>query len=185
MSKNESIIKIGLSLFVITFVVALSLAVVNSITEEKIIEYKIENEKQARLNVIDADDFVEIENQTDNEVLDNVYKAIKNEETVGYCITVKPVGFSAEITTVVGIDLNGSVTGIFIVDLSETPGLGAKATEEEFLNKFIGINDTIKVVKGQKDGDNSVVAITGATITTRAVSSGVDLAVDYFNEYLR
>ena len=81
----------------------------------------------------------------------------------------------------VGVTADGTVTGISVLSLSETPGLGARATEEgagSFKSQFEGFSGNLAVTK---DGGD-IVPITSATITSRAVTSGVKEAVDWVAE---
>ena len=96
----------------------------------------------------------------------------KKSMKLGYAFRVYPKGYGGTIDMVVGIDLKGRVAGIKIISMNETPGLGMKASESKFLRQFTG--KTFKSpLKAKKDVD----AITGATITSQAVSDGVKLAL--------
>ena len=76
-----------------------------------------------------------------------------------------------------GVDINGKVTGVNILSHAETAGLGAKAAEDSFRNQFIGLIEGITVSKGE-GGENSIDAITGATITSKAVTQAVNAAIE-------
>ena len=76
-----------------------------------------------------------------------------------------------------GVDIDGKVTGVNILSHSETAGLGAKAAETSFRDKFVGLVNGITVSK-DKAGENSIDAITGATITSRAVVNAVNAAIE-------
>ena len=78
----------------------------------------------------------------------------------------------------VGVDLEGTVTGISILSLSESPGLGANAKEAWFQDQFVGMTAPVAV---EKDG-GQVQAITSSTITSRAVSNGVNAAINWAAE---
>ena len=96
----------------------------------------------------------------------------KKRRKLGYAFRVYPKGYGGTIDMVVGIDLKGRVAGIKIISMNETPGLGMKASESKFLRQFTG--KTFKSpLKAKKDVDS----ITGATITSQAVSDGVKLAL--------
>ena len=75
----------------------------------------------------------------------------------------------------VGVDVDGVITGLRVLSHSETPGLGALATDPSFYEQFVGKSGAIKV---EKDGGD-IVAITSSTITSRAVSDGADEAVKW------
>ena len=89
-------------------------------------------------------------------------------------------GYGGEIKVSVGVTLDGETTGMEILELSETPGLGMKATEPAFSDQFKGKNvDLFKVTKTGKTADDEIDAISGATITSNAVTNAVNAAV-YF-----
>ena len=73
----------------------------------------------------------------------------------------------------VGVDDGGSVTGVVILSHSETAGLGARADSPEFLGQYTGKSGTITV----NDGDNAIDGLSGATITSKAVTTGVNTAL--------
>ena len=98
-----------------------------------------------------------------------VYKA----GDAGYVVEVSVSGSQGMISMVVGVDTAGTVTGVSIVDMSETPGLGDKASEPEFRSQFVGTTGDAAV---DKDG-GTIAALTGATVTSRAVANGVNAAV--------
>ena len=82
---------------------------------------------------------------------------------------------------VITVDADGKVTGINILSHSETAGLGAKATENSFRDRFAGLIQGITVSK-DKAGDNSIDAITGATITSNAVYCSIEAALNQFEK---
>ena len=97
----------------------------------------------------------------------------------GYALEVLPSGFDNTITMMVGVDFEGKVLGISVVSHTETAGLGAVAAEstskgEAFRAQFVGQSGSVSVTK---DG-GSLDAITGATITSRAVCAGVNAALN-------
>lgn len=89
-------------------------------------------------------------------------------------------GYGGEIKVSVGVTLDGETTGMEILEINETPGLGMRATEEGFMGQFKGKNvDLFKVTKTGKKSDNEIDALSGATITSNAVTNAVNGAV-YF-----
>lgn len=95
----------------------------------------------------------------------------------GYVLTVYPSGFGGEIKLMIGIDTEGSIQGVRVLSHAESAGLGAKATEPEFYEQYTGLTGGGFAV--QKDG-GSIVSITGATITSRSVTNGVNEAYAWF-----
>lgn len=165
------IARITLILLAITAVVAAALAYVNSVTKPIIDRLNAQKTQQAIASVLpgggDEIDFPETPG------VKNVYRG---ED--GYAVLVAPQGFNAEIELMVGIDTEGNVTRICVISQSETAGLGAvcaapTSAGEAFRAQFAGCEGTLAV---KKDG-GEIDAITGATVTSRAVVSGVNAAL--------
>ena len=100
--------------------------------------------------------------------------------TVGCAINVAPVGFGGPVSIKVGFDVNGVIWNTKVLSQSETPGLGAKCVEPAFADQFKGFDPSAKKLAVKKDGGD-VDAITASTITSRAYSEGLVLAVKVFN----
>lgn len=108
--------------------------------------------------------------------LSSIYKA----ENGGYVATaVCHEGYGGDITVMVGIKDDMTVNKIKIMSLSETAGLGAKSDTPEFMNQYNGLKNGISVVKnnGGSVADNTISAISGATITSKAVTKAVNCAL--------
>ncbi len=86
--------------------------------------------------------------------------------------------YGGEILLMVGVGNDGAVTGVEVVSHSETSGLGANATKEEFRSQFKGVSQSVAVTK---DG-GQIDALTGATVTSRAVCDGVNAALSCYME---
>ena len=99
--------------------------------------------------------------------------------TVGCAINVAPVGFGGPIAIKVGFDINGNIWNTKVLSQAETPGLGAKCVEPSFSEQFKGFNPAEKKLAVKKDGGD-VDAITASTITSRAYTDGLALAVKVF-----
>ena len=94
-------------------------------------------------------------------------------ELIGHYIEVQVSGFGGMITMVVGVDLNGEVTGVAILDHKETSGMGTRALDGTFLNQFIGRSGTLHIT----GHSNTIQAVSGATMTSRAITIGVNRAL--------
>jgi electron transport complex protein RnfG len=109
----------------------------------------------------------------------------KDNEPVGYAMTITGSGFSDKITLMVGVseDLE-SISGIEIVKQTDTPGLGAKIVEPEFKDKFKNLRTTpaIECTKNENPGPNEIQAITAATITSKAVVDIVNAHLDILKQ---
>ncbi len=173
-SNVAYILRLALTLLVITAVVAVALAGVNSITAPKIEQLNAEKTQQAIEAVLPGGFDTQITDYTDDTgLVTNVYSGAN-----GYAFEVTPAGFDNTITMMVGVDHDGKVLGISIVSHTETSGLGAVAAAstsagESFRGQFVGMSGSVSVTK---DG-GEVDALTGATITSRAVCTGVNAAL--------
>jgi Na+-translocating ferredoxin:NAD+ oxidoreductase RnfG subunit len=92
---------------------------------------------------------------------------------LGYCVSVQSQGFGGPITMTVGVDLNGVVTGVAIESHSETDRVGTTAMTPAALTRYIGRSGTIRT-----SGSNSVDAVSGATATSKAITAGVNRALN-------
>lgn len=183
MQKNENPIILAAILFVITALAALLLAVTNNMTVEKIEANTIKEQNEARMAVMpDASEFEELETDlNEGSIVTEIYAGkTAAGELAGYCVGVSPNGFGGAIEMIVGIKADETLSGVKIVSMSETPGLGSKAQEPKFNDQFSGknVSEPLAVIKSGIAKDNEVVAISGATITSNAVASGVNAAVD-------
>ena len=178
MKTNENIVmyvlRLAGTLLAITAIVAACLAGVNAITAPVIEELKAQKTQNAIMAVLPSGFDTVIENYADETGL--VSKVYQGAD--GYALEVTPGGFDNTITMMVGIDNEGKVLGISIVSHSETAGLGAVAAAntsagEAFRGQFVGASGSVAV---SKDG-GALDAITGATITSRAVCAGVNAAL--------
>ena len=177
--KTEStvmyVLRLALTLLAITAVVAAALAGVNSITKPAIEKLTAEKTQKAIETVLPGGYETEIADYTDNTgLVSKVYAG-----TNGYAFEVTPGGFDNTITMMVGVDNEGKVLGISIISHTETAGLGAVAAAgtpagEAFRGQFVGTSGSVSVTKDGGEMD----AITGATITSRAICVGVNAALE-------
>ena len=169
----DYILRLALTLLAITAVVAAALAGVNSITAPAIAELNAQKTQEAIELVLPGGG----EEITDFSATDLVAKVYKGEN--GYAVQTTPGGFDNTITMMVGVDNDGKVLGISIISHTETAGLGAVSAAstpagENFRGQFVGASGSVSVTK---DG-GAMDAITGATITSRAVCVGVNAALE-------
>lgn len=104
----------------------------------------------------------------------------ENLASTGYCIESTAGGFGGDLTLMVGFDADGRILGVSIVSLSETPGLGARVNDANYLSQYVGKSGTLTL---NKDG-GEIDAISGATISSRAVLSAVNAATERLQTYL-
>lgn len=165
-----------LTITIITITAGVMLALSHNATRDKI-AYQ---ERQEVLNALKAVLPVH-DNEPDKDVIVKdgikIYVGKNNGEITGYAVNViETSGYSGAISVLTGVDKKGLISGVAIVYHSETPGLGDKIEDSEFLQSFEGlnINDRIAV---KKDG-GEIEQFSGATISPRAVSKAVKKSLE-------
>lgn len=145
------------------------------------IEAQKHSELKQRLNELlpEAKEFNEI-------IQDTLWTGLdENNQVVGIIFRVAPFGYGGPIPILVALNCDSTIRKIYIGSasegLKETPGLGYKVREEEFLNQFI--NKNYHALSLVKDG-GEIHAITGATISSRAVVKGIQSGISRFAQYL-
>ena len=103
-------------------------------------------------------------------------------ELLGYVVTVTdPNGYGGNVTFSIGVTLDGVLNGYSFTEINETAGLGMKAKEEKFSSQFAGKSvESFVVTKTGSTADNEIDAITGSTITSKAMANGCNAAICYF-----
>lgn len=191
------ILKEGLILFAITVIAGAALGGVYSITKNPIAAAQAKAEQQAYQNVMpDASEFVEDESVS----VENANKAIADAgitgtemkkvlvgkdasgAVVGYVMNVSNMeGYSGEVNFTVGILADGTVTGYETLINNETAGLGQKAKEASFSDQFKNKKvEQFTVTKSGATSDDQIDAISGATITSNAMTKGMNACLAYF-----
>lgn len=178
----KEIIRPAFILFIITGIVAAVLGGVNMLTIKQIELNSMDKEKAALYDIIkNAKDFEQLpDDKAKNHDADKIYIAKSNETVEGYCVLVTTNGYGGEMTVMVGVGTDLKVKGVNILSHSETPSLGALAAEKNFLEQFTGKKD-ISVVKSSPK-ENDIVAISGATISSKAVTDAVNKAAKIAGE---
>ncbi|MCL2084379.1 MAG: RnfABCDGE type electron transport complex subunit G [Oscillospiraceae bacterium] len=166
--------KMALSLFVITSVSAALLAATHILTERPISEHRQAAVERALAEVLPGRaGYALIDGAELPGSARELYAAYSYDGGEDYAVNVAPNGYGGEIEMMVGVDAGGSVTGVSIVSMTETAGLGTKAGSPEFLGRFTGKRAGVSIGRG----DNDIDAIAGATISSRAVTTGVSDAL--------
>lgn len=202
----NKLIKDALILTLITLIAGVALGAVYEITKEPIAKAEEDTRQSAyRALFEDAASFAE-EDGFDREAVTKAVttallkKALNNfaegdlqldsciiasdssDKDMGMIITVTShKGYNGDITLSVGIGKDGTLKGYQITSIGDTPGLGMKATEEKFSSQFKGVDSEGKTVTKTTPGEDEIEAISGATITSRAVTNAVNAAIEYFN----
>ena len=197
----KSMIKDALILFAITLVAGLLLGVVYNVTKEPIEQQNQKAKMEACQNVFaDASDFEAMENFNSEEAaavladagitgadIDEIMLAKDNSGSLaGYVITVTDhEGYGGDIQFSMGVAMDGTLNGISLLSISETAGLGMRAEEvlvPQFADKQV---EKFDYTKSGAASDSEIDAISGATITTKAVVTGVNAGLVYFDTALK
>lgn len=193
----NKIIKNTLILAAITVVSGLVLGAAYEVTKGPIAQTQAKQKQEACQAVYpEADSFEEtkvdqkaakeaIKKMGTNATVDEVYTAKVDGSDAGYVITVTDKdGYGGDIQITVGVMADGTVNGISFLSISETAGLGMRAKEPGFYNQFAGQKaDKFYVSKDGGDGQ-PIDALSGATITSRAVTGAVNTALGYYQTAL-
>ena len=183
MAVQSTFKNMSLCLLVICLVCSGLLAGVYALTKEPIdAAAKAKNEAAIMEVLPETAVTVEEERTVEFEGASYTYNLAYDEvgNTVGCAINVAPVGFGGPIAIKVGFDINGVIWNTKVLSQAETPGLGAKCVEPAFADQFRQFNPAEKKLAVKKDGGD-VDAITASTITSRAYSEGLALAVKVFD----
>ena len=199
-SEKKSMIKDALILFAITLVAGLLLGVVYDVTKEPIAQQKAKAKTEASKNVFATAESFEAYASFDSagaqEALnaaglsgmdiDEVSAALDTTgNLLGYVITVTDhEGYGGDIQFSMGVTLDGTLNGISLLSISETAGLGMKAGDvlvPQFADKNV---EQFTYTKSGSTNDSEIDAISGATITTKAVVNGVNAGLEYFRSVL-
>lgn len=174
-------------LTVICLVVSLCLSLTNMLTKDKIALRSAKQQNDAMAQLISADTYTEIDLAQFGISGDcKIFKAENGKDTVGYIITSSAKGYGGDVTVMTAADITNKITGVSILSVAdETPGLGQNAAKPEFYSQFTGLHSDITLVKNSAKAENNEVnAVTGATITSRAVTSAINTALKTLDEYM-
>lgn len=187
----RNILKLGLFLLIVAGLAGFGIGYVNNITSPLIATQERENKIKSFKEVYPQAQ--EVKDETDKyvaekegSIISEVNTAYVESKPAGVIYTVVPSGYNGKVTTMVGFDIGSKkITAIKVLSHTETPGLGAKASESSFADRFKGksASNPIGVVKQEPVKDDEVIAITAATITSKAVAAGVNAAREHFMEH--
>lgn len=172
----KSILKPTMVLTIICLIASAALVGTNALTEKNIEKAQLENAENTRKLVMqDADSFVQV---------DDYYVALKGSEEIGMVFETETKGYGGSVKVMTAISMEGSVTGVSILSHTETPGLGANAEKDSFVDQYIADvpAEGFWVTKSEATQDSEIEALTGATITSNAVTDAVNLAIERYDE---
>lgn len=191
---NKNIIKDALMLTFITLAAGLLLGFVYEITKEPIAKQNELTKQKAYKAVFSEADSFETQSSEgafslasigfETATVDEAANALDaNGNVLGFVYTITTSeGYGGNITITIGIDNDGAVKGVEFLTLSETAGLGMKAKEDSFKNQYVGkIVDKFVYTKNGAASENEIDAISGATITTSAVTNAVNAGIALFD----
>lgn len=189
-----------LALFLITLVAGFALAMVNSITSEPIMEadekarmqaYQVAYKGAAIKEIDNLDEiFEKYGREKASCPINDAVAAFNNDgDKIGYIISATShEGYGGDVTVAVGISsVDDSLSGIRVISQNETAGLGARCTDEEFQNQFKGkklLNISVESAS-EAQSDTEIDGLSGATITSKAVTNAVNAAIEYYNSVLK
>ncbi len=199
---NKKIVHDALILTAFTLVLGFILGAVNEITKEPIAKANKAAQDAAYQEVFqEADSFqanadftaekaadIIAKSEYTNDEIVNVNDALdKSGNVIGYVIDVTShEGSQADITFSVGIQSDGTINGYSITSINETPGLGALVNEDDFKKQFDNKKtEVFSVVKSEPAADAEIESVTGATISSRAITNGVNACLVYFQTALQ
>ncbi len=174
---DDNIFKIGINMTIACLLSGAIIAGVYAFTAPVAANSRIELKNNAMKAVVSgAQEFTPIAGKTD------WYLAKKDGKTVAYVVPAETKGYGGAIKMVLSVTPDGKVMDYKILQHNETPGLGDKAGEPKFSKQFIGkAAEALEVVKVPTD--KNIQALTGATITSRAVTKGIKEAVEEVAAY--
>ena len=180
MSENNSRRRLPayLVLMIITLVAGLVLGGVYALTKQPIAARDLEDAENARRHVLpQAESFVDMGEDTPEELASLFRGLDKQGNTVGYAAQKTTRGYGGEIEVTLGTDVYGNITGLSVggKNFSETAGLGARSKDKAFTSQFEGKTAPLTVVKGNDERDSHTIdAITSATVTSKAVTGAAN-----------
>ncbi|MGN0299371.1 MAG: RnfABCDGE type electron transport complex subunit G [Lachnospiraceae bacterium] len=200
-SDKLVLIKDAITLFLITLVAGILLGGVYQITKDRIAEQQRLAEEASYQTVFPAatsfdtqpTELVDTANTAQSVsdefgsvTIDGYILASNNEGNLGYVVKVTShEGYGGDISLSIGVDMDGVVTGVEILSISETAGLGMNAQKESFRQQYVGKQvDSFTVTKTGSTSDSEIDALSAATITSNAFTNAVNAALDFFNHYI-
>lgn len=175
----KDIIKPIVVLLAICIIIPLALSVTNGITVERIAQLSEQNAKETMNKLLAAESFEESV-YGENEF--TYYVGLSSDQMVGYIFTTSAKGYGGEVSVMTAVNTEGKVLEVAILDATnETPGLGQNVTNENFYSQYKDKTVGVEVKKnGANPENNEINAVTGATISSKAVTAAVNDALSKF-----
>ena len=177
----REVVKPAITLCAICLVITLLLAATNLLTRNKIAEINKQTESASRQTVLPG--------ATSFEDSADASYAIgkKGNEVLGYVFTTKTKSYGGDMSVMTGIGKDGRITGVTILSINDTPGLGLNAQNDSFRNQYkqAAPEKGFEIIKSGNVKDGQIEAMTGATITSKAVTTCVNDAVKAYQKVKR
>ena len=181
----REILKLTLRLTLFALIAGFALGGVYVLTQEPIAQQTVLKDNAARQQVLPgADVFEEVDLAVLESVRDQLLTAPaqlfagkSGGKTIGFTVKTTAKGYGGALEMTVGVLADGTVQGVQLGSHTETPGLGAKAADEAFRSQYEGKQGPLTLTKTAPQNDGQLQAISGATITSRAVTNGVNDAI--------
>lgn len=202
MKDSKSTVKNTMILVIFAVVLSAILGLTNEMTKDRIAE-QAQKTKEAAYEAVMADAASFEEDSALTEAVEKapeLMTSIGNQSTIEEALVAKdssgkeigivvnitnPEGYGGDINLSIGVTDDGTMTGMKVVSNSETAGLGAHCTDEDFQAQFAGIKAAqIQFTKTGKSADNEIDAISSATYTTTSVTNGVNAGLAFVYQYL-
>jgi electron transport complex protein RnfG len=176
-NDGGGLIKIGINLTIACLISGTIIAGTFAITAPVAAVERINQQNKAMKELVaDAQDFKAVEGKI------GWYAALKDGKTVAYVLPAESKGYGGTIKMLTAVSPDGKDLGYKILEANETPGLGDNASKPKFSDQFIGKKaEDLEVVKVPTE--KNIQALTGATITSRAVTKGIREAVEEVTAY--
>lgn len=181
LNSNSDIFRPIAVLTAICLVVAILLSFTNLITKDTIANMELKASNDAMSVLISAEKYEKAD------VEGELYIAKNGEEVKGYIVKTVGRGYGGDVVIMTAISTDKKVMGVKILSAAdETPGLGQNVTKENFYSQYIGKTENITVLKNGANSDkNEINAVTGATVSSKAVTGAVNKAFECLNGYLK
>lgn len=163
----------ALKLLLISAVTALLLSGVNALTKDRIAENDVK-EKSAAIALIFPDSDSSEPADVTIDGINGVWLVTSGGDLLGYAASVSPLGFGGALDMMVGVNSDGTIAGMKIVSHSETPGLGSRVDDHDYLSQYNGKSGVLSFGSG-------IDAITGSTISSKAVLEAANRALSAYS----
>ena len=164
----------ALKLLLISAVTALLLSGVNALTKDRIAENDVK-EKSAAIALIFPDSDSSEPADVTIDGINGVWLVTSGGDLLGYAASVSPLGFGGALDMMVGVNSDGTIAGMKIVSHSETPGLGSRVDDPDYLSQYNGKSGVLSFGSG-------IDAITGSTISSKAVLEAANRALAAYSD---